>query len=160
MNYKAGKDYDMHHTWIHILMASHSYRPACGFDGLGCRGNYCVEKKQEEQIVVYFLPLQRPDIPWWQSAKSYFRGSRGSIFLRAPVISSAAFQSDDTLVVNPRQRAIRAMWVSRGIINFEGAILSQMPISTSFFLTIHLRKRFIRLHALPFRGEGNSCTSP
>ena len=124
-------------------------------------GNYrWLTIAQDAQASLNLSPLHSPDIPWWHSAKSYLRGSSGSNFFNASVISLAVFQSEDFLLVSPRHLEILAMWVSRGMINFEGEILSQIPKSISLVRTIHLRNRFRRLHALPLSGDGKNCFSP
>jgi hypothetical protein len=72
-------------------------------------------------------PLHKPEIPRWQRAKSYFKGSSGSNVLSDSVISCAAFQSVEALFVKPKHLEIFAMCVSRGIISLDGSMLFQMP---------------------------------
>jgi hypothetical protein len=52
------------------------------------------------------------------------------------------------------------MWVSKGTINLDKGTEVQPPGSTSSLLTIHLRKRFSLLQALPLSGEGSRLNLP
>ena len=96
-------------------------------------------------------------IPKRVSAKSYFTGSSGEIFLKPEVTSITVRIFACFRLVRPIPILIRCMWVSSGTRSIDGQIPSHPPGSTSSFLIIHLKNRFILLHALPFSGRAIKC---
>ncbi len=96
-----------------------------------------------------------PQIPGRVRAKSYLTGSSGDKRANPRVISMAVRMFAAFRVVSPNSRETRCIWTSNGTISFAGEIASHPPGSTASFLTIHRRKRFIRLHALPREARGS-----
>jgi hypothetical protein len=93
-------------------------------------------------------------MPRWQIEKSYRVGSSLSIRASDAVMSLAIFQPGLCRRVSWRQRPTRMTWVSSGTTSLEGGIRVQTPRSSASCRIIHRRKRFRRLHALPFDGQG------
>ncbi len=81
-------------------------------------------------------------------------------FLKPDVISRAVRMFACFRDVMPDLRHIWCICVSRGITSFDEGTFSHPPGSTSSFLTIQRKNRFILLHALPFSGKGIRCPGP
>src|SRR4030042_5222971 len=86
-------------------------------------------------------------MPGLVKAKSYLTGSSGENFLKALVISRAVLKSSCLRSVNLYDNEILCMCVSSGIISFDAEMPLHTPGSTSSFLIIHRRYKFILLYA-------------
>ena len=99
-------------------------------------------------------------MPRWQSEKSYFTGSAGSIARSDAVISAAIRQPGLLRRVSRRQAPTRTMCVSSGTTSPAGDTRVQTPTSTASRRTIQRRKRFSRLQAPPEEGRGKKKCTP
>jgi len=91
-------------------------------------------------------------MPTRVSAKSYLTGSRGEILLKPSVASRAALRSAVHLFVKPSVFDMRYICVSSGTMSIAGETSPPPPGSFASERTIHRRKSFSRLHALPYSG--------
>src|SRR6266851_6233565 len=98
-------------------------------------------KPQGAQTTVSRRSRQSPDIRLWQSAKSNFTGSAGSIVASFRVISSAIRQVRERRRVKPIDRLMFSTWVSTGIRSRDGDTEVQRPKSGGSRRTIQRRKR-------------------
>jgi hypothetical protein len=102
-----------------------------------------------------------PRIPGRARAKSYRTGSSGFSRRSAAVASRAKRPSADFLPVSPKNRTIRATWVSTGRSSSAGLTQDHNPRSNpSSGRQTHLRKSHQRLQADPEEGRGVRWRSP
>src|SRR2546426_5022442 len=102
-------------------------------------------KPQGAQTTVSRRSRQSPDIRLWQSAKSNFTGSAGSIVASFRVISSAIRQVRERRRVKPIDRLMFSTWVSTRLQRRDGGTQGQRAKSRGSPRTLQRREKGRRL---------------